>query len=157
MLATLQRDGSKPLAVFGLPGNPCAAAATLRFLVHPFLRLASDRQPEAALFKAKLLPDKNKIKHSAAPLANGLANGKPLSQLPRYIHKCGEGKAAFRSYILARFQGFDDAGYRLVRLLERGSGMVRPLAEADCWILLKEGQEEEEGSLFDCFLLDRAL
>lgn len=35
--------------------------------------------------------------------------------------------------------------------------MVKPLASADCWILVKEGEDEhDETLLFDCFLLDLA-
>ena len=67
-----------------------------------------------------------------------------------------EGKESFRSHLLANFYGLDDNGNRFVRLLETGSGMVRPLAEADCWVLPEDSKAEEAGLLVDCFLMDHS-
>lgn len=142
LLATIegQAGQSKPLTVFSLPGNPCAAAATLRFLVEPFLRRAIRPQPsaedklqrQAFTLKACLLDD-HPPKASAK---GGVATG------------CGHGHTDHRSYLLGRFAGHSEEGLPLVLPLPRGSGMVRPLSEADCWVLVEESQTNPVVSCF---------
>lgn len=171
------RDGLEPsrtLTIFGLPGNPCAAAATLRFMVRPFLRFATGRTVERPSSKARLVISSsssrngpsssgrshdrhNRPQHSEASVKNGDAKSLPadMSTSPANItHACGEGgklkTGQHRSYFLAQYEGYNEEGVKLVRTLNKGSGMVRPLSMAHCWVLLKEDQVEENGVLVDC-------
>lgn len=150
------------LAVFGLPGNPCAAAATLRFMVRPLLRLSMGRCIEEPSFKARLslsAQDKSSQKHAhnhsgvnghhmtEKHSPNGIVSSSTASTA------CGSGSTSqgHRSYLLAKYDGYDEHGVRIVKTLNKGSGMIRPLSEADCWVLVKEEQSDEEGTLVNCY------
>lgn len=168
-------EPSRTLTIFGLPGNPCAAAATLRFMVRPFLRFAMGRIVETPSSKARLVTSSSsssnelsssgrsherhtRAQHSEAPLTNGDAKSLPadMSITPANItHACGEGgklkTGQHRGYFLAQYEGYNEEGVKLVGTLNKGSGMVRPLSIAHCWVLLKEDQVEESGGLVDCY------
>jgi len=135
-------NASKPLVVFSLPGNPGAAAATLRFLVGPFLRSAgglglscSQTSHPPTTIKAYLV-DPSPLQHRLKRQSGTFTH----AQLP----------GAHRSYLLGKFVGYNDQGVLLVRTLARGSGMVRPLSEADCWVLV---EEDQTSLLVSCYSL----
>lgn len=161
LVATIPRSGvnqersavsREPLVVFSLPGNPCAAAATLRFLVEPFLRyitLPICEWPKAAFaLKARLLSS------ARGPSSIPTATSAPLEADDAGAHshggrsEIGNTSLGLRNFLLGKYDGYNEEGALLVRTLPRGSGMVRPLSEADCWISI---EEQQAGSLVSCY------
>lgn len=148
---------TKQLSVFGLPGNPCAAAATLRFMVLPFLSIAMGQSVELPSSKARISnvgPQKSIDKtHVSLDIRKGNPADSTTTPVTNGSTACGGAsrKAGHRSYLLAQYAGYNDDGLRLVHTLDKGSGMVRPLSTAECWVLLKEGQGEEDDLLVDCY------
>ncbi|ODQ51801.1 MoeA N-terminal region-like protein [Saitoella complicata NRRL Y-17804] len=126
LFATLpkgERQGG--VAFFALPGNPGAVGATERFLVRPYLRTLLGLPREGPTFATLLQPS----------------------------HICK--KVGTRNWLKARFvrSTSNDEGLG-VEVLDKmqGSGMMRGLAEGDCYVELLEGAESvQSGQRVRCW------
>lgn len=138
------------LPVFSLPGNPIAAAASLRFIVIPFLRHLTGRRKEVPNLRARL--------QAPATVRKGNFPKKACIEERQSIDAHLSVTATkHTSFFLAQYKMSPDlhSSEVIVELLARGSGLVRQLSEANCWAVLREGQNEQEGRLLDCFPLHR--
>jgi molybdopterin molybdotransferase len=128
---------SRSTAFFGLPGNPLAAAACLRFFVIPYLRALHKQPPEVAL-PARLDTVSTEIKQPEAPLASTQMVSKPP-----HLHVFWHGNLRV---------GLD--GNRVQISSDQGSGKVRPLLASNCWISIPQGERPlDSGDVVDTFPL----
>ncbi|BFZ62808.1 hypothetical protein YB2330_003918 [Saitoella coloradoensis] len=126
LFATLQKGGRQGgVAFFALPGNPGAVAATERFLVRPYLRALLGLPREEPIFATLLQPS--------------------------HIRK----KVGTRNWLKARFVRCASDEDRLgVEVLDKiqGSGMMRGLAEGDCYVeILEKVEGVEVGETVRCW------
>lgn len=146
--------------IFGLPGNPIAVAACLRFLVAEFLRgpVGPERSSQGARV-ARLLP----LDYSASP-GNPPASGCGVEKTPRDVtarpeaFRTGAHKKPLvtRCFLpskmhyrqpagaFGRIGTLDIPGTELlpwVEPLTRSASLTRAMSEANCWVILPEGKE----------------
>ena len=132
---------TKPgLTTFGLPGNPSAAAACLHFLVMPYLRCRMGLQQEKPVTFAQLA--------AGDQTAQQLASACHSAQLDsRHL-----GAAGVTSFFLAKLDlPLEPGQVAQARLLSKGSGMVSPIADGDCWVKVEGVVDTTEGRLFPCY------
>ena len=136
-----QQCPTKPgLIIFGLPGNPSAAAACLRFLVMPYLRSRMGLQQEKPVGFAQIA--------IGYQTAQQLASACHSAQIDsRHI-----GATGVTSFFLAKLEMPVEPGQvAQARLLSRGSGMVSPMADGDCWVKVDGVVDTAEGTLLPCY------
>lgn len=140
----LHSDSSqRPLTIFSLPGNPVAAAACLRFFTVPFLDCTTSRIPEPS-FAATL-----SLSYRDEPGTASLKSRTPSC----HDSVAQSGQAGTTRFLLGtiRAQAVEQGETPQVTLLAKGSGMLRPLSEADCWVVLPEGQSETTEEAVVCY------
>lgn len=132
--------GSRSIALFGLPGNPLAAATCLRFFLIPYLRALHQILPEKGI-PARLESLDNLVKNISLqkrPLASSQVVIKPS-----HLHTFSHGKLVM---------GLD--GSKVYVAPDQGSGKVRPLLSSNCWISIPQGKGAlDRGEIFDTFPL----
>ncbi len=128
---------SRSTAFFGLPGNPLAAAACLRFFVIPYLRALHKQPPELAL-PARLDTVITEIERPEAPLTSSHMVFKPP-----HLHVFWHGNLRV---------GLDVNRVHISS--DQGSGKVRPLLASNCWISIPQGKRSSDsGDVVDTFPL----
>lgn len=124
---------SRDVAFFGLPGNPVASAACLRFLVLPYLQALQSQAPDD--------PTTAIVRSTSA--AGGLANGGLIATFP-------PDKDVFRPGILHRPMGTSTAHVELIE--DHSPGKIKPFLGANCWIHIPRATTElRDGDLVDCY------
>ncbi|RHZ46609.1 molybdopterin molybdotransferase MoeA [Aspergillus thermomutatus] len=120
-------------AFFGLPGNPVASAACLRFLVRPYLRCLQLQRPDDLSHAYLLPPDE------------------------------GETSAIKEPPIVSTFRGDMDvfrpalvrgsSGHVQVKLIQDHSpGKIKPFLHSNCWIHIHRGVSElKAGDIVDVY------
>lgn len=130
-------------AIFALPGNPIACAATFRFLVMPYIR-ALQGLPDDVGVPAKLsgsvspAEPRSCEKYCGELHAVSSRNGRPLRDVFRH--------ASLR---------VDDTGSLVVEVSrEQSSSKTRPFALANCWVHVPRDREGiRDGDVLRCFTL----
>jgi molybdopterin molybdotransferase len=135
LLPRPRRVGS-PVAFFGLPGNPGAAAACFQFLVVPYLRFLTGRQAERP-FAAKIAVTRD------APV-----NGQEKPSLTmRYFSR--QRWDAFRPGNL-RVTGTGEAVVE-VNQDQRSPAKLWPFVDANCFVHIERDREVWPGDIVSCF------
>ena len=118
------------IPVFGLPGNPGAAAACFRFLTVPYLRVLQGQGPERPI-RARL---------DQSESLNGNARiGKGAAAMDRFRHGVLSTSAT---------------GQLTVRPnTEQSPAKLGPYISANCWIHFKRDGPGSEGDIIDCYPL----
>lgn len=114
---------------FGLPGNPGAAAACVRFLTMPYLRFLQGQDMERPLPSKLCRLEHWKVKQ----------NG-----------DCGVTMDYFRHGVLS---GTPEGMLAVEPSQEQSPAKLGPFATANCWIHFKSGKVEREGDMVDCYPL----
>lgn len=129
-------EGEIPM--FGLPGNPIAAAACYRFLVVPYLRALLGQRGEEPAWKMKIAP-------ANCTLPN-----------PSLAHGTRDDDIVYRKdKKLAAFCHAHICGGRVKMSSEQSPGKVRPFACADCWVHIRAGiSDVRVGEEMDCYPLE---
>jgi molybdopterin molybdotransferase len=135
LLPRLRRVGS-PVAFFGLPGNPGAAAACFQFLMVPYLRFLTGHKAEE--------PVATKIVITRDALVNG--QEKPIPTM-RY---CSRQKwDAFRPGNL-RVTGGGEAVVE-VSHDQRSPAKLSPFVNANCFVHIERDREVWPGDIVSCY------
>ncbi|KAB5576488.1 MoeA, N-terminal and linker domain-containing protein [Coniochaeta sp. 2T2.1] len=139
-------DAGRKTVMFGLPGNPGAAAACFRFLVVPYLRWLMGLERETPII-ARLDPEYEGGRYTA----NGANGHGSQSEKKAWI---GD---VFRHGILRSTA----KGELIVRLSEEQSpAKLGPFVSANCWIHFpppeKKGEERLGDGLVECYSIDGA-
>lgn len=126
------------ISYFGLPGNPVATAACLRFLVNPYLRFLQGQTPEAPL-KAFIRAANNRETD----------NQTVYKESPQPIMSFPLDTDVFRPGI---FDRLPDGCLEARLILDHSPWKVRPFAASNCWIHIhKDTTELKEGDVVDIF------
>ncbi|KAK2808322.1 hypothetical protein FQN50_004882 [Emmonsiellopsis sp. PD_5] len=147
----VRRAGSsrERVAFFGLPGNPVAAAACLRFLVIPYLHgltLKPQEHPTLATVRPPVQPAR-KRRRMGDDTKHVTVNGKgsSLSHEPSVTLECAPG-ATLRSdkdvFRLAKVLSREKGEIKVGIIEDHSPGKVSPFLEADCWVHISPGQKE---------------
>ena len=135
LFVTLLAD--REVAFFGLPGNPLASVACLRFFVMPYLRLLTHQSSEKPI-QARLNAAQEKT-ISNEPCSAPHHNLKAPSHLTIFWH------GALRL-------GHEGPEVRIIH--DQASNKVKPLLGANAWISIPKGAKVmRDGNLVDCFPL----
>lgn len=122
----------KPVAFFGLPGNPGAVAACFRFLIIPYLRRLQGREAERPI-AAKAVREKP---------------GTGEDKEPQHMIVPGRGVDGF---FTGRLQP-TAWGTNAVEFSGRvNPAKLKPFIAANCWVHVHAGSEVAEGSVVDCY------
>ncbi|KAJ1716363.1 molybdenum cofactor biosynthesis protein (MoeA) [Aspergillus flavus] len=128
MLPRLETAPDSEVAFFGLPGNPVASAACLRFIVVPYLNTIR-LQPQEKPYKARIMTMNDKLgSHHDIPLGSG----KPVTTVPME-------KDVFRPGTLC---GSTDQDLMVQLISDHSPGKIKPFLEANCWIRIPHGVSE---------------
>jgi molybdenum cofactor synthesis domain-containing protein len=133
------RERSSKVAFFGLPGNPVASAACLRFLVLPFLRILLSQpidQPVKAIIRRLKTPgnawQNNPCNNSSSPIAHFPAE-----------------MEVFRP---GQLRSQTDRTLEVGLIADHSPGKIRPFVSGDCWIQIHRGNFElTDGNIVDVF------
>ena len=118
------------IPVFGLPGNPGAAAACFRFLIVPYLRVLQGQELERPM-RARL--------DRAEALNGNCRSGKTARAMDRFRH----------GVLLA-----SETGQLTVRpSAEQSPAKLGPYIDANCWIHFTNDGPGSEGDIIDCYPL----
>lgn len=129
-------------AFFGMPGNPVASAACLRFLVLPYIERLQGNSPESAI-KATIRRDHEE------PQTNGTTKY-DTNRFGTLVSKCPSDKDVFRPGIFRR-QPTSESDVMLIN--DHSPGKIKPFLESNCWIHIPQGKSElHEGDTVDVFL-----
>lgn len=135
LFASLPRksvQGPEDIPFFGLPGNPVASAACLRFLVMPYVNLLQSRLPEKPI-QARM----------------SCSEGMDTGQLDQLIAKVPGDKDVFRA---GNFRYAADGQVEVTLIEDHSPGKIRPFLGANCWIHVHRGVTElRDGDLVDIF------
>ncbi|KAB8211495.1 MoeA, N-terminal and linker domain-containing protein [Aspergillus parasiticus] len=128
LFSMLPRSATAPdseVAFFGLPGNPVASAACLRFIVAPYLN-TTQLQPQEKPYKARIAAGDNKLgsRHGIPP-----GSSKPVATVPME-------KDVFRPGTLC---GSTDQDLTVQLISDHSPGKIKPFLEANCWIRMPHG------------------
>lgn len=128
----------REVVMFGLPGNPIAAAACYRFLVVPYLRALLGQRGQEPAWKMKIAP----------------ADGTPPNPPP--AHGTRDDDIVYRKdEKLDAFCHAHICGGRVKMSSEQSPGKVRPFACADCWVHIRAGiSDVRAGEEMDCYPLE---
>ena len=132
-------EESSRIPFFGLPGNPVASAACLRFMVHPYLRRLQSQKPERPLKADVRGTDKtsNSNNHRKA------AQGEVISSLP-------PDKDVFRLGIYGKSVHNQKLEVKLIE--DHSPGKIKPFLWANCWIHIPASKVElRNGDMVDIF------
>ncbi|KAE8137848.1 MoeA, N-terminal and linker domain-containing protein [Aspergillus pseudotamarii] len=132
LYSMLPRPGTAPVdsevAFFGLPGNPVASAACLRFIVALYLNTIQLQPPEKP-YKAHIMAADYKFGiHHGIPLSSS----KPVATVPME-------KDVFRP---GTFCGSTDQDLMVQLISDHSPGKIKPFLEANCWIRIPHGVSE---------------
>ncbi|KAE8327548.1 MoeA, N-terminal and linker domain-containing protein [Aspergillus sergii] len=137
LFSMLPRPETAPdseVAFFGLPGNPVASAACLRFIVAPYLNTIQ-LQPQEKPYQARIMTADYKLgsRHEVPP-----ESSKPVATVPME-------KDVFRP---GTFCGSTDQDLMVQLISDHSPGKIKPFLEANCWIRIPHGVSEVgEGDL----------
>lgn len=134
-----QRETSE-VVFFGMPGNPVASAACLRFLVVPYLQRLRNEEPEFPLKATarRNQHEKRKVK------ANGSTKNDSDETL---ISKFPMEKDVFRPGFFYRRSSNE---LDVILINDHSSGKIKPFLASNCWIHIPGGQSElHKGYLVD--------
>ncbi|RJE23110.1 biosynthesis protein [Aspergillus sclerotialis] len=132
-------SGSNGIAYFGLPGNPVAAAACLRFLVNPFIKIFQDQQLE--------VPLRARVRSEEIEKTDIIASSENCAQL---LSTFPPDKDVFRPGISHRLSD-GEMGVTLIQ--DHSPSKVKPFAASNCWIHIHRGHTElRAGDMVDVFL-----
>ncbi|MCJ1247945.1 hypothetical protein MMC30_005160 [Trapelia coarctata] len=135
LFATLPAE--REVAFFGLPGNPFASVACLRFFVMPYIGLLA-HQPSEIPIQARLNAGHESIV-SSGPCSAPRHNLKAPSHLTIFWHG------------VLRL-GHNGPEAKIIQ--DQGSNKVKPLLGANSWISIPEGAKVmRDGDMVDCFPL----
>jgi molybdopterin biosynthesis enzyme len=114
----------------------------------PFLRQLAGAEREKPLLRARIRVAKAKGTHQAVASSYSPNVSSALSP-SRGVEE------GITSFLLARYSMSSDASSAelAVELLPKGSGMLRPLAAANCWVFVREDQAQQDGELVECWPL----
>jgi molybdopterin molybdotransferase len=155
--AATDAPGAHPVAVFGLPGNPSAAALAARVLAEPYLRALAGLSPERPLFA--------QLRAAAGAPASG-HTGKALAcaVVPVTVgtEKMFTAEATTASTILLTplpLRRFIPAALHWtargpeVRMRRVSGGVISGLVGADVWLSINEDRAISEGDWIECWLV----
>lgn len=122
----------RPVAFFGLPGNPGAVAACFRFLVIPYLRRLQDREAEAPII-AKAAREKSGtgVDKESQHLVVRRRDVDRFFTGRLQPTACGTNAVEFSGQV--------------------NSAKLQPFISANCWVHVHAGSEVAEGSMVDCY------
>ncbi|KAF7713007.1 Uncharacterized protein PECH_007243 [Penicillium ucsense] len=121
-LVPSETGGKQSTPFFGLPGNPVASAACLRFLVMPFIRFLGSEAVDTPLKASLIRTDKENTEQ-----ASHIVTTLPID------------KDVFRPGILTH----DSQGRAEVTLIaDHSPGKVSPFLKGNCWIHFHTSQQE---------------
>jgi molybdopterin molybdotransferase len=146
----------RKVPIFGLPGNPIAVAACLRFLVGEFI--AGNKHSSRMPAFARLLSSDFK---SDSVRAQGPGCGASVSSAQEHRARYHKKPLATRCFLPSRLHrtrprtaGEDNEsslGLDIIPWVEpltRSASLTSAMGEADCWVVLPEGKEVfEEGDV----------
>lgn len=125
-------QGLESIPFFGLPGNPVASAACLRFLVVPYLNFLQSKFPEQPV-KAQM------------SFSEGMMNGHQAKSIAKFP---GD-RDVFRA---GTFGYSADGKVEATLIQDHSPGKIRPFLGANCWIHMHRGVTElREGDIVDIF------
>lgn len=148
--------------IFGLPGNPIAVAACLRFLVTALLtRCNAAQAPSLGLKVGRLLSPDFSARRGSSPATAGCGVEKTPQDVTgqkehraRYHKKplmtrCFLPSKLHRSRPVDAVSDTDERGATVpgldmlpwVEPLTRSASLTKAMSEADCWVVLPEGKE----------------
>lgn len=134
-------DRTRKTAFFGLPGNPMATAASLRFLVAPYIRYLHSQPLESPSF-LPLAAVKLSSQSTRGPMACETAM-EPIITKPSHLRAFWHGRVKS-----------SPSGATIEVHPDQGSSKVRPLLSGDCWIIGPEGCEQvRTGDIIESFPL----
>ncbi|KAE8553170.1 hypothetical protein EYB25_004551 [Talaromyces marneffei] len=139
-IASITGERNSTIPFFGLPGNPVAAAACLRFLVFPFLRCllfqGSEKPRQAVVRSLDLNEEHVASKHDAG--RNAIARFPP----DRDIFRAGTVIHQSRNHL------------EVEMIQDHSPGKISPFLAADCWIHIpREKTILHHGDVVDVFLI----
>lgn len=141
---------SRRTAFFGLPGNPVASAACLRFLVLPFLRGLLSQPAEKAM--------KAVIRREGSNNGNG--NGILCTENEKtVIATFPSDMDVFRTGIFLPVYQHNDINnnhsetiHNVQLVTDHSSGKISPFLHSECWIHIPRGHAElREGDVLDIY------
>lgn len=125
-------QGLEGIPFFGLPGNPVASAACLRFLVMSYVNFLRSRPPERPIQARMSCASRMKVEQSA-----------------QLIAKFPGDKDVFR---LGVFHYSADGRVEVSLIEDHSPGKIRPFLSASCWIHIhRDVTELRERDLVDIF------
>ncbi|KAL4876788.1 MoeA, N-terminal and linker domain-containing protein [Aspergillus karnatakaensis] len=125
----LPRRTDGETAFFGLPGNPVAAAACLRFFVLRYLSALQGLEQERSAV-AKLQPSSDAPPH------------RELGSVQNSVLQCRKEADIFRPAIMT------PCGKQVSVIADHSPGKTRPFLHANCWVHISRGVSEvREGEL----------
>ena len=134
-----QPAGNHETAYFGLPGNPVATAACLRFLVNPYLKFLQDQKLEIPFRARTRSEDVEKTERIESS-----------EKSPRLISTFPPDKDVFRPGIFARTS---DNDMEVTLISDHSPGKIKPFAASNCWIHIHEDRTElREGDMLNIFI-----
>ncbi|KAK3496232.1 MoeA, N-terminal and linker domain-containing protein [Neurospora crassa] len=133
------------VSFFGLPGDPCAMAASFRFLIVPYLQFVRGEKADEPLMttlelRCSTRQESEPNMDAGAPVEASMGNG------------CGP--LCMDCFRHGRVTASEDGRRKVVRMTkDQGPGKVYPFIEANCWIHLPHGQEIVQGAMVPCLSL----
>lgn len=125
--------GPADIPFFGLPGNPVASAACLRFLVMPYINFLQSRLPERPVQSQMCCSEDMEIETREQSIAK-FPGDKDVFR-PGSFHYSASGKV------------------EVVLIQDHSPGKIRPFLSANCWIHIPRGVTELWiGDLVDIFI-----
>lgn len=138
MFATIPNispERSDEIPFFGLPGNPVASAACLRFLVMHYLKCLQSQLPETPLTARMSCPNDAKTARQFAHVITSFPSEKDVFR-PGVYHCAAGGEV------------------EVVLIDDHSPGKVRPFVDANCWIHIhRDVTEVRAGDLVNIFPL----
>jgi molybdopterin biosynthesis enzyme len=157
------QGGAARLPIFGLPGNPIAVAACLRFLVSTFLQTGMGFGSKVGINLARLLPaDFTSTSTTTTTAGCGIpkdpnvtsrtrSHKKPLMTrcfVPARYHAQRPPQSLTEHPSTATIPGLDLIPW--VEPLTRSASLTKAMSEANCWVVLPEGKDVyEEGEVVE--------
>lgn len=132
-----REDQGREMAYFGLPGNPVATAACLRFLVSPYLRFLQGQQLG--------IPLKARIRADDTETTDGIVS----TEEARLVSTFPSNTDVFRPGILIQHATSES---EVILIRDHSPGKIKPFAASNCWIHIhRECTELRDGDTVDIF------